>query len=231
VRIFSGYQHEGLVLRALRVLTRQTAGMSCLGSAAACALLLRKLAEQAGVLQLTCSTHHHLGLRQTPRRYRTAELFLRHPPPPAVKYGDEGLYRQLLAEQPLVKQQPLGLNSTTPSLARRFVEQQSRVMERLEVQERELMAAERARAQAAAAGAAHPASVQQEQMQLSPQQSASLREMAFNETQEALQAELQAAGCVHVACTPSHSSSWEAGQFCVHTAHIRGALHARPGNS
>lgn len=35
-------------------------------------------------------------------RYRTAELFLKHPSPPSVHYNDKDLYKQLLEKYPEV---------------------------------------------------------------------------------------------------------------------------------
>jgi hypothetical protein len=43
-----------------------------------------------------------LGCRTQPRRYRTAELFLKHPANPGVVYSDNRLYRELLQEYPEV---------------------------------------------------------------------------------------------------------------------------------
>lgn len=81
-----------------------------------------------------------------------------------------------------VKLQPMRINSTQPSLARSFVEQQISVLQQL--------------------SSSHPQQLQQqhqqgaEDEQLQTKEHVSLRKQAFLQVQEKMGAELQKAGCV-----------------------------------
>lgn len=56
-------------------------------------------------------------------RYRSAEMFLKHPAPPVVRYNDSNIYKNLAKEFPQVKLQPLRVNAAQPSLAARLVQE------------------------------------------------------------------------------------------------------------
>eukprot|EP00878_Enallax_costatus_P004568 GHUV01004809.1.p1 GENE.GHUV01004809.1~~GHUV01004809.1.p1 ORF type:complete len:202 (+),score=107.73 GHUV01004809.1:1160-1765(+) len=67
------------------------------------------------------------GLFEVPKgwqvfsRYRTAELFLKHPAPAAVRTQDARAYKHLEQQLPQVKLQPMRINSTKPSLLKEVV--------------------------------------------------------------------------------------------------------------
>lgn len=63
-------------------------------------------------------------------RYRPAELRLRHPSPPPLRFSDGPLYRALFARYPESRLEPVRLDARAPApAARRFVEEQMRLMQ------------------------------------------------------------------------------------------------------
>ncbi|KAF8071182.1 hypothetical protein HT031_001264 [Scenedesmus sp. PABB004] len=109
-------------------------------------------------------------------RYRTAELFLKHPAPPVVRYNDAAAYAALQKQHPTVKLEPLRINSRQPSLARRFVDQQN------------------AATRAALADARRGEGVAAGDDGADPAQRLALARAAFADVEERMRPELHAAG-------------------------------------
>eukprot|EP00882_Tetradesmus_deserticola_P010922 GHRQ01011549.1.p2 GENE.GHRQ01011549.1~~GHRQ01011549.1.p2 ORF type:complete len:163 (+),score=39.88 GHRQ01011549.1:233-721(+) len=112
-------------------------------------------------------------------RYRTAELFLKHPAPPAVRFSDNAAYSELKKAYPAVKMQPAHINSTQPSLARRFVDQQVQLI-RQHTKQREAQLQQQLQ--------------QPLQQHLSRQERQQIAEAAFIETEQKMKRELETAG-------------------------------------
>jgi len=63
-------------------------------------------------------------------RYRPAELRLRYPSPPPLRFSDGPLYAALFARYPEARLEPVRLDARAPApAARRFVEEQMRLMQ------------------------------------------------------------------------------------------------------
>ncbi|WIA12102.1 hypothetical protein OEZ86_003084 [Tetradesmus obliquus] len=114
-------------------------------------------------------------------RYRTAELFLKHPAPPAVRFDDSAAYRELNRAYPAVKMQPARINSTQPSLARRFVDQQVQLIQQ-HTRQRQAQLQQQSQ---------QPL---QQVQQLPRQERQQIAEAAFVETEQKMKRELDTAG-------------------------------------
>jgi hypothetical protein len=70
-------------------------------------------------------------------RYRTAELRLRRPAPPPLRFSDAPLYRALFARYPEARLEAVRLDdaSAPAPVARRFVEEQARLMQQQQQQD------------------------------------------------------------------------------------------------
>lgn len=164
-----------------------------------------------GPQQLPCTASHFMARRPcaaaapTPlrlstscparRRYRTAELFLKHPSKPPVVYSDAPLYQQLLRAYPEVKLQPLRLTSPQPSLAARFVGAQQAA---IQAELAELQVAQQQAAQQQQQLGGLPPALQQQQQQYQRRPLQVMVEDAFRqvESRADIKQELQEAGCV-----------------------------------